>query len=200
MASDALVMQGARTSTAILKFNYFTIKSGSVFCVGICSFHMRIDVIYTLLWWGYSSARHIMFIKQYHKISWYKLHQIPKLKCFSSHLAVVFAQSVEAMNSFENEDVVGAAPVGDAPTTSEWWTILLSTKVRLIIELMVDWSMKMNVTHMVLLSGWSFIISIYRASTTLCLCLSLAGNTLVKKYKVLWLLLAILGVSLYDDF
>ena len=26
----------------------------------------------------------------------YKLHQIPKLKCFSFRLAVVFAQSVEA--------------------------------------------------------------------------------------------------------
>ena len=34
----------------------------------------------------------------------------------------------------ENEDVVGAAPTGDAPTTSEWSTILLSTKVRLILE------------------------------------------------------------------
>ena len=34
----------------------------------------------------------------------------------------------------ENEDVVGAAPTGDAPTTSEWSTILLPTKVRLILE------------------------------------------------------------------
>ena len=32
----------------------------------------------------------------------------------------------------ENEDVVGAAPTGDAPTTSELSTILLPTKVRLI--------------------------------------------------------------------
>ena len=32
----------------------------------------------------------------------------------------------------ENEDVVGAAPTGDAPNTSEWSTILLPTKVRLI--------------------------------------------------------------------
>ena len=36
--------------------------------------------------------------------------------------------------SSENEDVVGAAPTGDAPTTSELSTILLPTKVRLILE------------------------------------------------------------------
>ena len=34
----------------------------------------------------------------------------------------------------ENEDVVGAAPTGDAPTTSEWSTIVLPTKVQLILE------------------------------------------------------------------
>ena len=38
------------------------------------------------------------------------------------------------MKPVENEDVVGAAPAGDAPTTSEWSTILLPTKVRLILE------------------------------------------------------------------
>ena len=35
----------------------------------------------------------------------------------------VFAQSIEARCKVENEDVVGAAPPGDAPTTSEWSTI-----------------------------------------------------------------------------
>ena len=46
---------------------------------------------------------------------------MPKLKCFSSRLAVVFAQYmyIEAKCQMENEDVVGAAPTGDAPTTSE---------------------------------------------------------------------------------
>ena len=34
----------------------------------------------------------------------------------------------------ENEDVVGAAPTGDAPTTSEWSKIVLPTKVRLKLE------------------------------------------------------------------
>ena len=36
----------------------------------------------------------------------------------------------------ENEDVVGAAPTGNAPTTSELSTILLPTKVRLILEVL----------------------------------------------------------------
>ena len=53
------------------------------------------------------------------------MHQILKLKWASSRLAVVFAQSIETKCYFENEDVVGAAPTGDAPTTSEWSTTLL---------------------------------------------------------------------------
>ena len=44
------------------------------------------------------------------------------------------AESLEARCQVENENVVGAAPTGDAPTTSEWSTILLPTKVRLILE------------------------------------------------------------------
>ena len=48
------------------------------------------------------------------------MHQITQLKYFSSRLAVAFAQSIEAMCSVENEDVVGAALTGDAPTTSGW--------------------------------------------------------------------------------
>ena len=62
------------------------------------------------------------------------MHQIPKLKCSSSRLAVVTPQSIEVRCSVENEDVVGAAPTGDAPTTSEWSTILLPTMVQLILE------------------------------------------------------------------
>ena len=34
--------------------------------------------------------------------------------------------------------MVGAAPIGDAPTISEWSTILLPTKVRLILEVLRD--------------------------------------------------------------
>ena len=54
---------------------------------------------------------------------------MPKLKYFSSRLVVVIAQSIETMCKVANEDVVGAAPTGDAPTT-EWSAILLPTKVR----------------------------------------------------------------------
>ena len=50
----------------------------------------------------------------------YKTHQIPKLECLLSRLAVVFAQSIEAECQFDNEDIVGAVPTGYAPTTSEW--------------------------------------------------------------------------------
>ena len=57
-----------------------------------------------------------------------------KPKWFSSRLAVVCAQSTEAKRWVDNEDVLGAAPTGDAPTTSELWTISMPTKVRLILE------------------------------------------------------------------
>ena len=57
-------------------------------------------------------------------------------KWFLYPRAVVFAQSIEARCKVENEDVVGAAPTGDAPTTSELSTILLPTKVRLILEVL----------------------------------------------------------------
>ena len=65
---------------------------------------------------------------------WYKVHQIPKLKYLSCRPAVVFVQCIEARCWVKNEDVVGAASTGDAPTTSEWSTILLPTKVCLILD------------------------------------------------------------------
>ena len=49
-------------------------------------------------------------------------------------LAAFFVESLEARCQVENGDVVEAAPTGDAPTTSEWSTILLLTKVLLILE------------------------------------------------------------------
>ena len=53
---------------------------------------------------------------------------------FLSRLAVVFAQTIDTRCLVENEDVAGAAPIGDAPTTSEWSTILLPAKLELISE------------------------------------------------------------------
>ena len=52
----------------------------------------------------------------------------PKHECVSSRLAVVFAQTAEARCSVGNEDLVGAAPTGDAPATSEWSTSLYFCK------------------------------------------------------------------------
>ena len=49
-------------------------------------------------------------------------------------ILVAFAQTVETRCSVENEDVVGAAPTGDAPTISEWWTFLLPTKVHRVLD------------------------------------------------------------------
>ena len=51
-----------------------------------------------------------------------------------SCLAVVYTQSIEAMCWVKNEDAVGAAPTGDAPTASEWSASLLPTKVCLVLQ------------------------------------------------------------------
>ena len=64
------------------------------------------------------------------------MHLIPTLQRSLYCLAAVFAESLKARYKLENEDVVGAAPTGDAPTTSEWSTILLPTKVPLILEVL----------------------------------------------------------------
>ena len=62
------------------------------------------------------------------------MHPTPELTFFSSRLAVVSDQYIEAKCHVKHEDVVGAAPTGDAPTTSELSTIYLPTRVRLILE------------------------------------------------------------------
>ena len=48
------------------------------------------------------------------------MHQIPKLNCFASRLAMVLVQSIEARYYIENENGDGAVPTGDPPITSEW--------------------------------------------------------------------------------
>ena len=71
---------------------------------------------------------------------------MPLLKCFSSRLTVAFAHFIEARCEVENEDVVGAAPTGDAPTTSERSTFLLPTKVPLILE--IWWYLQLLWNHL----------------------------------------------------
>ena len=72
----------------------------------------------------------------YRQISNIRPTKYQNLNCFSARRAVVFVQYIEARFLVENEDVVGAAPAGDAPTTSEWSRNLLSTEVRLILEVL----------------------------------------------------------------
>ena len=55
-------------------------------------------------------------------------------KCFLSSLAIVFTQSIEARCQVGNEGLVGAAPTGDAPATSEWSTLILTSELPLILE------------------------------------------------------------------
>ena len=63
------------------------------------------------------------------------MHQITKtVKWVFSRLPVVFVQSIEDRCQVENEDVIGAAPIGDAPTRSEWSMITLPTKVQHILN------------------------------------------------------------------
>ena len=75
--------------------------------------------------------------------------QVELFNYFSSRLAVVFVQYIEARCLVKKQDVVGAAPTGDAPTTSEESTMLLSTKTRLILEI---WGYR-------LLSGETLVIN-----------------------------------------
>ena len=50
------------------------------------------------------------------------MHQV--LNSNVSHVGLLLSlRNIEAKCWVENEDVVGAAPTGDAPTTSEWSTI-----------------------------------------------------------------------------
>ena len=75
-------------------------------------------------------------LSTYRQVSNIRHTKSQHLKRFSDYLAPVFAESLEARCQVENEDVVGAAPTGDAPTTSEWSTISLPTKVRLVLEIL----------------------------------------------------------------
>ena len=60
-------------------------------------------------------------------------HQIPPLKCFTSRLAVVFAQSIEAGFFVDNKDVVGA-PTGDTQLRLSDQKIVLPTKLSLMLK------------------------------------------------------------------
>ena len=101
----------------------------------------------------YLQGNHVGWSSAWSPTGSLKSHLISKLRCyemyrqvsnisrtrsrrFSYCLAAFFDESLEARCQVKNEDIVGAAPTGDAPTTSGWSTILLSTKVRLILEVL----------------------------------------------------------------
>ena len=68
-------------------------------------------------------------LSDYRQISNIRCTKFQNFECYLYRLAVVFAQSNEARCY-----VVGAVSTGNAPTTSEWSTILLPTKVDLILR------------------------------------------------------------------
>ena len=68
----------------------------------------------------------------YRKISNIRLHQIPKLKCFLSQLAVVFIQYIEAKCYVENEDVVWAAPISPIRLYRSEFPKMVLYKIRVI--------------------------------------------------------------------
>ena len=119
------------------------------------------------------------------------MHQIPKLKWFSSSLVVVFAQFVEASRcSVKNEDVVGAAPTGDAPTTSGWSTILLPSKVQLILEVWQYIShtlIALRISRVMILNlTWKHHIYIWGQGISLCARFQIPS--IINFLKVAWLI------------
>ena len=107
------------------------------YLIGNCHFKMddhRWDWSLSITRWQTVWGR--IHTSHYRQISNIIRTKYPKLKCFSSRLAVVFVQYIEAKCEVENEDVVGAAPTGDSPTTYEWSTMLSPTKARLILEVL----------------------------------------------------------------
>ena len=77
-----------------------------------------------------------VFICKYLKISDISHTKSQSLNDLCFVLQLPLPKSIEARYEVENEDVVGAAPTGAAPTTSEWSSSLLPIKVCLILEVL----------------------------------------------------------------
>ena len=84
-----------------------------------------------------------MTVRPVRALSWFvsvyyyrKSFSISRTKSQSLNVSCILLQlsSLNPWKPVENEDVVGVAPTGAAPTTSELSTILLPTKMRLILE------------------------------------------------------------------
>ena len=70
----------------------------------------------------------------YRKISNIRRTKSPNLNVSRLVLQLSLPNPMKPVVKSKNEDAVGATPTGDAPTASEWSTILLPTKVCLILE------------------------------------------------------------------
>ena len=73
-------------------------------------------------------------MEKYIKISNISRTEFQNLNVSHLVLQLSLLQFIEARSEFENEDIVDTASAGDAPTTSEWSTILLPTKVQRILD------------------------------------------------------------------
>ena len=89
------------------------------------------------------------------------MHQIPKLKVSCLVLQLSFCNILKPGIKGGNEDVVGAAPTGAAQTTSEWSTILLPTKARLILEVWQQVHYKLLACHCLKLPNWISLNSMW---------------------------------------
>ena len=105
-------------------------KMGPFYHVCVCRVYVELS------WYFFVPKWSIKYYYYYYYRKTFCLSRTKSQKYFLSPVAVVFAQSIEARCQVENEDVVGAAPTGDAPTTSELSTILYPTKVRLMLEVL----------------------------------------------------------------
>ena len=93
----------------------------------------------SLLRWSYaSSASHVTVLWYFYynrQISNISRTHSQKLHDSRLVLQLSLANPLKPGVKLRNEDVVGAAPTGDAPTTSGWPPSVLPTKVQLILEI-----------------------------------------------------------------
>ena len=72
-------------------------------------------------------SKHWFTVNRYRKVSNIRRTKSLNVNAFRLVLQLSLPNPLKPRVEVENEDVVGAAPTGDAPTTSEWSTILLPT-------------------------------------------------------------------------
>ena len=99
------------------------------------SSHRRTDLLFTGKWKQKTCAQQLIsHRKMYCKTSNISRTEYQRFNVFRLIMQLFLPNPLKPGVQVEDEDVVGAAPTGDAPTTSEWSTILLPTKVRLKLE------------------------------------------------------------------